>query len=660
MATHRPPSPAMGEQFKERQYTILLVFGIAAFVLLARAFQLQIWDDSFKVQADAVAMSKQTIYPARGLIYDRNGKLLINNAPVYDLMVVYNQIRPTMDTAKFCALLGIDIASFIERLDKDFKRDKRFSKIKPFVFMSKISPEVYATFQESLYEFPGFFVQIRNIRSYPVRHAAHLLGYITEVTDSDIKNSGGDYVMGDYIGASGLELSYETELKGKKGYEYVLKDNLGRDVGKFQEGKRDTLPESGLDMLSSIDIDLQAYAEELMQNKVGALVAIEPKTGEILAFVSSPTYDPNLMVIDQNRGKAYMELQADKMKPLFNRAIMAKYPPGSTFKATVGLIGMQMGAITPETGFPCPGYYVNGGHDVRKCRGHAYPSNVSVALQWSCNAYFFRTFKEIVDHYGYYNSGQGLDTMAMYLSSFGLGRRLGVDFPGENTGNIPNSKTYDRMYPKDKGGWRSPTIISLGIGQGEIELTTLQMANVATIISNRGYYYIPHFAKGFRRGEQLLEAPEKYRQRIRVPIRPYYFPSVVEGMRRVVAAGTAHSSSIVDIPIAGKTGTVQNPHGEDHSTFIGFAPVDDPKIAIAVYVENAGGGGKYAAPIASLAMEKYIRGEISEQRQWKEKQVMETNLIEPKPKKVFATSPAGEPQPDNTPIDVPETEDVNQ
>jgi penicillin-binding protein 2 len=653
----------LGEQFKERQYTIMVVFGVAALILLGRAFQLQIWDDTFKIQADAVAMNKQTIYPARGLIYDRNGKLLINNAPVYDLMVIYNQIRPSMDTAKFCALLGIDKASFEERLNKDFKRDKRFSKIKPFVFLSKITPEVYARFQESLYEFPGFFVQIRNIRSYPVRHAAHLLGYITEVTDSDIKDSGGEYAMGDYMGASGLELSYETELKGKKGYEYVLKDNLGRDVGKFQDGKRDTLPESGLDLISTVDIDLQAYAEELMQNKIGAVVAIEPKTGEVLAFVSSPTYDPNLMVIDQNRGRAYMELQGNKLKPLFNRAIMAEYPPGSTFKATVGLIGMQMGAITPETGWPCSGYYVNGGRDVRKCRGHSYPSDVSIALQWSCNSYFFRTFKEIVDHYGYYNAAQGLDTMAYYLESFGLGRRLGVDFPGEKTGNVPTSKYYDRMYPKNKGGWRSPTIISLGIGQGEVQLTTLQMANVASIIANRGYYFIPHFAKGFRQGEKVLPAPEKYRQRIRVPIRPYYFPSVVEGMRRVVAAGTATSSSIYDIPIAGKTGTVQNPHGEDHSTFIGFAPVDDPKIAIAVYVENAGGGGKYAAPIASLVMEKFIRGEISEQRKFKEKQTIETNLIEPKPKKMFASAPAADStsqQPDNTPVDVPEAEGVDQ
>ncbi|MCC6724338.1 MAG: penicillin-binding protein 2 [Saprospiraceae bacterium] len=645
----------MEDQYKERQFVFLVVFVLTGLLLAGRAFQLQILSDSFRSRADAVAMSKVTHYPARGLIYDRNGKLLINNAPVYDLMVTYGQIRPDMDTMKFCQLLSITKEDFKLRLKKDFKRDKRFSKLKPFIFMDKISPEAFALFQESMYEFPGFFAQVRNIRSYPQPHAAHMLGYITEVTDKDIEKSEGAYVMGDYIGASGLELAYEKELKGVKGSKYVLKDNMGRDVGSFQDGKRDTLPVSGLDLISTVDIDLQAYAESLMVNKKGAVVAIEPKTGEILAFLSSPTYDPNLMVIDQDRGAAYMALQNDKNKPLFNRAIMAQYPPGSTFKATVGLIGMQMGAIGPETGWPCSGYYVNGGRDVRKCRGHAHPSNISIALQWSCNSYFFRTFKQIVDHYGYYNAGQGLDTMAYYLHSFGLGQKLGVDFPGEKTGRVPDSKYYDKMYPKAKGGWRSPTIISVGIGQGEVELTTIQMANVASIIANGGYYFIPHFVKGFKQGEKTLPPRVPYRKRIKVPIGNYYFPSVVAGMAAVIAHGTAGSSKIPDIPVAGKTGTVQNPHGEDHSTFIGFGPVDNPKIAIAVYVENAGGGGKFAAPISTLIMEKYLRGSISEARKRREKEMMEANLMEPKPKKVFVR-PAGVPdsvQVDNTPVDAP-------
>ncbi|MCU0345576.1 MAG: penicillin-binding protein 2 [Saprospiraceae bacterium] len=645
----------MEDQYKDRQYVFLFVFILAGLLLVGRAFQLQVLSDSFRGRADAVAMSKVTHYPARGLIYDRNGKLLINNAPVYDLMVTYSQIRPDMDTVKFCQLLSITKEDFKQRLNKDFKRDKRFSKLKPFIFIDKISPAAFALFQESMYEFPGFFAQVRNIRSYPVNHAAHMLGYITEVTEKDIEKSEGTYVLGDYIGASGLEQAYETELKGVKGSRYVLKDNMGRDVGSFQNGKRDTLPVSGLDLISTVDIELQAYAESLMVNKKGAVVAIEPKTGEILAFVSSPTYNPNLMIIDKGRGQNYAALSADPNKPLFNRAIMASYPPGSTFKATVGLIGMQMGAITAETGWPCSGYYVNGGRDVRKCRGHAHPSNISIALQWSCNSYFFRTFKQIVDHYGYYNAGQGLDTMAYYLHKFGLGEKLGVDFPGEKTGRVPDSKYYDKMYPKAKGGWRSPTVISVGIGQGEIELTTIQMANVAAIIANRGYYFIPHFVKAFKQGDKMLPPREPYRKRIKIPIGSYYFPSVVDGMAAVIARGTAGSSKIPDIPVAGKTGTVQNPHGEDHSTFIGFGPVDEPKIAIAVYVENAGGGGKFAAPISTLLMEKYLRGSISESRKRREKEMMTANLMEPKPKKMFVR-PSGVPdslQVDNTPVDAP-------
>ncbi len=604
-----------------------------------RAFYLQIWDSTFKIKADAVAMSKYTRYPARGLIYDRNGELLINNSPVYDLMVIYNQVKPTMDTSKFCSLLGIDKATFSKWLEKDFRHDIRYSKIKPYVFMSKILPEVYARFQESLYEFPGFFVQVRNIRSYPAKNAAHVLGYITEVTEDDIGKSHGQYVMGDYIGASGLESAYEKELRGIKGAEYVLKDNLGRDVGKFQDGKLDTLPQSGLDMISSLDIGLQDYAEELMKNKVGGIVAIEPKSGEILAFVSAPTYDPSLMMINKDRGKAFQALQNDPHKPLFNRALMAEYPPGSIFKTVVALVGMDMGAITPETGFNCPGYFVNSGNDVRKCRNHPHPANVAIGLQWSCNTYFFSTFKAIVDRYGYTNPSAGLDTMAARLSAFGLGRKIGVDFPGEKTGNMPDSRYYDKIYPKEKGAWRSPTIVSLGIGQGEMLLTTLQMANVAASIANRGYYYIPHFAKEFRNGDEKIEKPEKYQERISTGISPEYFNWVADGMTRVVASGTARSVAIPDVPIAGKTGTVQNPHGEDHSTFIAFAPADDPQIAIAVYVENAGGGGRYAAPIASFIIEKYLKGQVSQPRKWRETLIKDSNLLDPGPKKIFVAPP---------------------
>ena len=609
----------------------MVFFGIASFILVGRAFHLQVLDNVFKTKAEAVVMSKQTIYPSRGLIYDRNGKLLINNAPVYDLMVVYNQMKPEMDTAKFCRLLGIGKKDFEKRLAKDFKNDRRFVKYKPFVFMSKISPEVYAKFQESLYEFPGFFVQIRNIRNYPAPHAAHVLGYIKEVTEDEINNSDGQYVLGDYIGASGLERSYEQELRGEKGFEHVLKDNLGRDVEKLEGDQHQKEPVSGLDLVSTIDIDLQAYVEELMLNKIGGVVAIEPATGEILAFASSPSYDPGLMVIGRGRGAAYSQLQNDPLKPLFNRALMAEYPPGSIFKPVVGLIGMDMGVIQPYTGMPCPGYYENARGDVRKCRGHPYPANVAIALQWSCNSYFFKTFRDIVDKFGYTQPQKGLGEFARHLDDFGIGRKLGIDFPGEHTGNAPSPDYYDELYPKEKGSWRSPTIISLGIGQGEMQLTTLQMANLAATIANRGTYFPPHFVRAFRQGSEVLTKPEKYRTPVET-VRPEYFSIVNQGMRAVVAGGTAYAANVYDIPIAGKTGTVQNPHGEDHSTFIGFAPADNPKIAIAVYVENAGGGGRFAAPIASLIMEKYIRqGDISEPRKWLEQQILEANLIDENP-----------------------------
>jgi penicillin-binding protein 2 len=623
----------LNNQHKERQQYILALFGIAASVLLVKAFTLQVLNNDFKTRADAVAMSKETIYPARGLIYDRNERLLINNTPAYDLLVTYNQLDPAMDTAKFCRILGIDQASFRERLNKDFKRDIRYARHKPFVFMNKISPELYARLQESLYEFPGFFVLVRNVRSYPVRHAAHPLGYITEVTERDIDASDGAYVIGDYIGASGLELAYEKELKGTKGFRYVLKDNLGRDIGSFQNGSKDVLPQSGLDLVSTLDLDLQAYAEDLMHNKIGAIVAIEPSSGEILAFGSFPSYDPNLMVIDQNRGKAFARLQSDTLKPLFNRAIMAEYPPGSIFKSLVGLIGMQEQVITPQTGYSCPGYYTVGGNDVRNCRSHAPPVDVATALQWSCNSYFFRAFREIVDKFGFYNPEQGLEVFVRYLSAFGLGKALGVDFPGEKGGNIPSSAYYDRLYPKRKGGWRSPTIISLGIGQGELLLTTLQMANIAVLIANDGAYHIPHFAKFFYRNGNRLPPPERFLETKSTGIDPVYFRSVKDGMLKVVEGGTAAAARMHDISVAGKTGTVQNPHGEDHSTFIGFAPVNDPKIAIAVFVENAGGGSRYAAPIASLVMERYIRGSIASERRWLEESMRTTDLTRSRPRR---------------------------
>ncbi len=602
----------------------LLFLGVSV-MLSIRAFLLQIWDDTYAVKAETTAVSKLTLYPSRGLIFDRTGALLINNTPVYDLMVTYNQMSWNMDTTEFCRLLGITKESFEERLKKDFENDIRYSKIKPFVFLNKIPATTFATFQESLYEFPGFFVQVRNIRSYPYKNAGHVLGFIKEVDRKDIETSGGEYVVGDYIGASGLEKAYEKALRGQKGRRYILKDNLGRDLGKFEDGKKDIPAISGKDLIATIDIELQAYAEKLMQNKIGAIVVIEPKSGEVLTLESSPNYDPNKMSISRNRGPAYIELANDSLKPLFNRAVMAEYAPGSTFKPVIALVGLQEGVIQPNQNFFCPGYYSYNTYQWG-CHLHPQATNVSKAIQYSCNTYLFHTFRAIIDKYGFFKPQQGLDTLVSYLNGFGLGQPLGIDFPGEKDGNVPTSDYYNKLYPRKKGGWKSPTILSIGIGQGEIQLTSLQMANVAAVIANRGFYFVPHLVKGFK-GEEAPPVFSKFNKK-QVGIDSLYFEPVIEGMKKVVSAGTGWAAYIPDADIAGKTGTVQNPHGKDHSTFIAFAPADNPQIALAVYVENAGGGGRFAAPIASLIIEKYLHGKVRAALRYRENQMLKANLID--------------------------------
>lgn len=608
-------------QHKSRQYIIQVLFSLATLLLIWRALELQVLDDSFGIRAEATAMSKYTLYPSRGLIYDRNQELLINNKPVYDLMITYKQLSPQMDTAKFCNLLGISKLSFEDRLKKIFK-EKWFRKSKPFVFLSKINAETYAKFQESLYEFPGFDVQVRSVRRYPFKNAAHVLGFIREVDEAEVENLE-EYTAGDYIGAKGLEKAYEADLKGTKGAEFVLKNNVGANVGKYKDGDLDASAISGKDIIASIDIGLQRYGEELMQNKIGAIVAIEPASGEILAMVSAPTYDPNDMTISRERGKAFEKLAKDSLKPLFNRAVMAEYPPGSIFKPVVSLIGLQEQALNPNRYIHCPGYYSYNDH-VWGCRQHPLVSSVAKAIQYSCNTYFFITFREIVDQNDFYHPEPGLDKFVNHLYRFGLDNPLKIDFPGEKGGNVPTVDYYNSIYPKDKGGWKSPTILSIAIGQGEMQLTTLQMANITSIIANRGFYKVPHFLKEFGDGSPL---PTNLTTPHYVDIDSIHFEPVIRGMELVVNSGTAWSAFIPDIPMAGKTGTVENKKGRDHSTFIAFAPAHDPKIAVAVYVENAGGGGSFAAPIASLIIEKYMNGDISPFRQFREKQMLEANLI---------------------------------
>jgi penicillin-binding protein 2 len=596
---------------------------LGALALLGKAMYIQLFDETYSVRGTTAGIDKITVYPSRGLIYDRNQNLLVNNIPVYDLLVTYNRLDPEMDTTEFCKLLGIDKATFKENIEKDWA-SPRYSKVVPYVFLSRIPADTFARFQERLYEFPGFYPQVRNIRAYPYPNAAHLLGYIREVNQEEVDKSGGNYIPGDYIGAAGLELSYEDQLKGTKGIKFVLKDKFGREVGGYKEGTLDTLPISGKDLVSTIDIDLQAYGEFLMQGKTGSIVAIEPSTGEILAMASIPTYDPNKLSINSNRGKAFQELLEDPRLPFFDRTVMAKYPPGSIFKTVVGLVAMQEGVITPQTGFSCSnGYYYNG--RLYGCHSHVYPGNVATAIQHSCNSYFWQTFRRIIDKKDFYKPKEGLDLFNDYVYQFGLGNELGIDFPREKAGNVPTSSYYDKVYKK--GGWKSPTIMSLGIGQGELQLTSLQMANLAAIMANRGYFYTPHLVKGYKNFS--IDIDTTYTRKHQIDINKEYFEYIVEGMERVVTSGTATGAYISDISICGKTGTAQNPHGEDHSVFFGFAPRDNPKIAIAVYVENAGWGSSYAAPIASLMIEKYLRadGKISPYRQYLEDRMVQLELL---------------------------------
>ncbi|MFK8055257.1 MAG: penicillin-binding protein 2 [Saprospiraceae bacterium] len=618
----------MADAPRERVFSIQVIFVAVALLFMWKAFDLQIWDSTYRNRAEATAIDKHVIYPSRGLIYDRNGKLLVNNNPVYDLMVTARRIDPAMDTLKFCKLLGITNAEFLDGLDKDF-RSARYSRSVPFVFRDKISPEIYARFRENLHEFPGFYTQLRNNRSYPQPYAAHLLGYIREVDQKTVDKNPATYRPGDYIGAVGLERQYEKLLRGNKGVEYLMKDNLGRSVGAYQGGRKDSAAVSGIDLMTSIDLDAQGYAEELMRGKKGAVVAIDPRNGEVLVFVSSPSYDPNSLAIGRGRGTNFNRLLADSTQPFFNRATVAAYPPGSIFKTAMGLAAMQEGIISPQTGFRCSmGYRV--GSRTYACHGHEYPRNMGVALAHSCNSYFWNTYRMMVDDYNRKDPEQGLTLLNKYLKILKFGQPTGIDFPNESSGNFPTPADYDKVYPKRLGGWKSSMTMSTAIGQGEIQMTTVQMASLAATIAARGTYYKPHIVRELVREGQPLDTtlaatPEK------LPFDEKYLDHLVEGMAGSVNYGTAPRARISSFQFCGKTGTSQNSHGEDHSVFFGFGPREQPTIAIAVFIENAGFGGTWAAPLASLIVEKYVNGTVEERRLREEKRVKEMSFIETLP-----------------------------
>ena len=614
---------------QNKRNIIISIFVISALILSLKAAQIQLVDTSFREKARLTTLNKKKLYPTRGLVYDRNGKLLAANEPNYELKLIYNQMDPGMDTILFCELLGIEKEEFEEKVNKNWK-NRRFSKNTPFTFMNNISPKKYAYLQEHLFRFPGFFTEMRNVRSYPHRSSAHVLGYLGEVNQRQIDKPGSSYELGDFIGSVGLEKMYEEELKGKKGIEWMLKDNLGRNVEVYDDGRLNDYPVPGEYLITGLDLELQKFGEQLMANKRGSIVAIEPATGEILTALSSISYDPNLMSMSNNRDSAYTTMLHDSInKPLIDRSVMAKYPPGSIIKPIMALIALQEGITTPRRTVYCDGVYEVARGFSQRCHSHATAYGVTGAIQYSCNSYFYQIIRELIDKHGYTNPGQGLNMVMDYLKAFGLGQKLGVDISYENGGNLPSAAYYDKLYNTKYSSWRSTAILSLGIGQGELELTTLQMANLAATVANRGYYYTPHLVKGFSNQER--EIPKLYTIKNEVKINDEYYDPVIEGMQRAVQpGGTAPLAQIPGINVCGKTGTSQN-SGKDHSVFFAFAPRENPKIAIAVFIENGGWGGTYAAPIASLMIEKYLNNSINPSRNWILERMLNAHLLEEKP-----------------------------
>ena len=584
---------------------------LIGFVYVIRLFYIQVIDPSYKLSANSNVLRYVTDYPARGLIYDRNGELLVYNEAHYDLMVVPGQVQ-RIDTLEFCELLGIERAVFEERL----KKARDYSPFRPSVFENQISKNTFAVFQEKLFRFPGFFVQPRTLRKYTYPIAAHTFGYVGEVGPRDIENNL-YYQAGDYIGISGIERSYEEVLRGKKGVRVRLVDVLNRDIGSFQEGRFDTIATPGKDLHITLDAQLQLYGERLMQNKRGSIVAIEPSTGEILALVTAPAYDPNLLV-GRIRNQNYARLQADTLKPLFNRALMAQYPPGSAFKIVNTLIALQEGVINYNTHYGCGGAYYSGGISVA-CHGHPGPVNAHRGIQFSCNTFSCITFRQTLDQPRFASIQEGFNHWRSYVSSFGFGKPFGSDLAHELSGLIPTSEYYDGIY--GSRGWRSLTVISLAIGQGEVGTTPVQLANLVATMANRGHFYTPHIVRSIAHPDSVQG---RFRERHNTMVDQAHFNEIADAMRDVVEAGTGQFSMIPGISMGGKTGTVQNPHGENHSVFIAFAPVEDPKIAISVVVENAGYGATWAAPIASLMIEKYLNGQIG--RAWFEQRILEASF----------------------------------
>ncbi len=616
----------MSAQYSDRKYVIIAIFSSIILIFLARLFYIQVIDDQYKLTARNQAFRYMTDYPARGNIFDRKGRRLVYNQAAYDLMVIPRQVKD-FDTAEFCTIIGIDKDQFEKKMLKAILPPN--SSRKPSIFEKEISVEHSAILQERLYKFQGFFLQPRTLRKYPEPIAGHLLGYVGEVSEK-ITDTSSYYRDGDYIGISGMEKAYEIPLRGIKGTHIEVVDVHNRPMGSYMNGIYDTIAVAGKDLVCSLDAVLQEYGEKLMQNKIGSIVAIDPSTGEILAFVSSPGYDPNLL-IGSTLPKNFRLLQQDSLKPLFNRALMASYPPGSTFKLVMSLVGQNEKVISKSTTFFCAGGYNYGGARPLKCDAHHGSLDLTAGISRSCNTYFCNVFRSVMDNKKYKKMEDVFTVWRNYAISFGIGAHLNTDIPNELRGSLPTIERYNKIFGEHR--WHTSTIISLAIGQGELGITPLQNANVVCIIANKGFYYIPHTVKSIGKNPNdpsLLRFKEKHYAQVTDTA---YYNVVIEAMNEVVKHGTAAASQIPGIDYCAKTGTAENKRVingkviqlKDHSMFIAFAPKENPKIAIAVTVENAGWGASWAAPIASLMIEKYLTDSVS--RPEIEKKMLDADII---------------------------------
>ncbi len=604
----------------DRSNKLKIGLAVAVAIILTKLFVIQIVDESYKIDASNNSMVYSIVYPPRGIIDDRNGRILVGNKIAYDLLVTPKEVEE-FDTLALCQALDVPV-SFVREKMEGYHRDRRRIGYQSVVMLKQMTPEQYMKFAEIAYKFPGFRGQARSIREYPYNAGGNLLGYVSEV-DADFLKRHEGYTVGDYAGKTGIEATCEEYLKGEKGYNIYLRNSHNKIEGRYRDGEMDKEAVPGKDITTTIDAELQHYGQMLMQNKVGSLVAIEPATGEILTLVSSPGIDVDMLA---DIGSHYNEILSNPYKPMFNRAVQSAYPPGSVFKLVNGLIGLQEGVFTPGTEYPCNmGYHF--GNSKLGCHAHRSPLNFEESIMMSCNAYYCYVLRGILENGKYGSVAEALDVWNAYVKSFGFGKKLGSDFPSELGGNIPDSKYYDKVY--GKGRWKATNVISLSIGQGEIGCTPLHLANLCATIANRGYYYIPHLIRDSR--DVAIDG--KYKERQYTMVDTAYFPEVIEGMYRAVnsgygSGGTATVAAVEGLDICGKTGTAQNPRGDDNSVFICFAPKDNPKIAVAAYVENGSFGARWAAPLASLLVEKYLSGDISEDRKALEQRILEGNLLD--------------------------------